>query len=366
MKHLYLLIFLTINLVIGYAQAPQAMSYQSVLRNSSNQPLPLEQVSTRIQILQGSEAGPVVYEETHSTSTNENGLVSLVIGSGENANGNFAGIDWSAGPYFIRSDTDPEGGNNYTLSGSSSLLSVPYALYANNSGSSIAGPQGPQGEPGPQGEQGLQGIPGPQGPQGASGCDFVSSGNLAVVYTGTEAIGYSQGQSSFATNYNTGVFATTSITGPVLGTVSSKFQIALWTQSNAYAFYQSQSSLGSPPNFNNGAWVTTSITGTPLGAVSNTINLVIYTDSHLYGLSQSSSTLGDPPNLGAAVWTSTTMNGSFVKAIATSRSILVVTTTHIYAFNQSQGSSGSAPNENVGTWISTTLNGSPADVVISR
>lgn len=363
MKNLCLYTFFALSVLTCHAQAPQSMSYQAVLRNTSNQPLPQQQVNTRIQIHQGSEIGPVVYEETHNTSTNENGLVSLIIGAGENVSGSIQGIEWESGPYFISSETDPDGGNNYSLNGNSRLLSVPYALYSNESGSSIAGPQGEQG---PQGEPGPQGLPGPQGPTGLSGCDIVAEGNLAVVYTNNEAIGYSQSQSSIGTNYNIGNFSSTSTDGPILGTVCSKYQIALWTQSTVYGFYQSESSLGSPPNLNTGAWVSTSITGNPLGAISNNENLVVYTDSNLYGLSQARSTLGNPPNLSNATWTSTTVSGSFVKAIATSRSIIIVTSTHVYAFNQSQGSSGSEPNNNAGNWVSSTLNGSPNDVVISR
>ena len=77
----------------SFAQAPQSMSYQAVLRNASNQPLPIQQVSTRIQIHQGSETGLVVYEETHTTSTNENGLVSLIIGDGDNVSGSIQEIE---------------------------------------------------------------------------------------------------------------------------------------------------------------------------------------------------------------------------------------------------------------------------------
>lgn len=96
----------------------------------------------KISILQGTESGTAVYVETQTSTTNSNGLVSLVIGSGTVQNGNLADIDWANGPYFIKTETDPEGGNNYTILGTSQLLSVPFALYANEVDPSV--PQGTQ------------------------------------------------------------------------------------------------------------------------------------------------------------------------------------------------------------------------------
>jgi hypothetical protein len=73
-----------------------------------------------------------VYIETHTPTTNENGLVNLKIGDGVVAGGVFTDIDWSDGEYYIKTETDPTGGSSYTISGTTQLLSVPYALYAKN------------------------------------------------------------------------------------------------------------------------------------------------------------------------------------------------------------------------------------------
>ena len=96
-------------------------------------------------------------------------MVSLEIGNGTVVSGNIADIDWSAGPYFFKTETDPTGGSNYTISGVSELLSVPYALYAQYAASGEPGPQGPQGPAGPQGVPGPQGAEGPMGPEGPQG-----------------------------------------------------------------------------------------------------------------------------------------------------------------------------------------------------
>jgi hypothetical protein len=113
-----------------FAQTPEKMSYQAVIRNSSNELLTNQAVNMRISILQGSTSGTAVYVETQTPTTNTNGLVSLEIGSGTVVNGDFTTIAWVNGPYFIKTETDPSGGTNYSITGTSQLLSVPYALHA--------------------------------------------------------------------------------------------------------------------------------------------------------------------------------------------------------------------------------------------
>jgi len=147
------------------AQSPEKMSYQAIIRNANNQLVTNAKVGMRISILKGSASGAVVYSETQAPTTNSNGLVSLEIGGDEE----FSAIVWGDDLYFIKTETDPKGGTNYTIIGTSQLLSVPYALYAKESGTGGApGPEGPQG---PQGPQGQQGVPGAQGPQGSKGED---------------------------------------------------------------------------------------------------------------------------------------------------------------------------------------------------
>jgi hypothetical protein len=113
-----------------FAQSPNKMSYQAVIRNSSNALVTNLAVGMRISLLQTSPNGTVVYSETQTPTTNANGLASIEIGAGTVVSGTFASIDWSKGPYFIKTETDPSGGTNYTITGTSQLLSVPYALHA--------------------------------------------------------------------------------------------------------------------------------------------------------------------------------------------------------------------------------------------
>ncbi len=135
MKKVYTIFFAVILTAICLAQAPQKMTYQAVIRNSSNVLVTASPVGMRISILRGSPTGASVYQETYNPNpqTNENGLVTLEIGGGIPLTGTFAAIDWSANTYFIKTETDPTGGTNYTITGTSQLLSVPYALYAKTS-----------------------------------------------------------------------------------------------------------------------------------------------------------------------------------------------------------------------------------------
>ena len=142
MKKLFNLLMVFAFTIGVFSQAPQKMSYQAVIRNASNQLVANQQVGMKISILQGSASGTAVYEETQAPVTNANGLISVEIGSGTVVAGTFAGINWAAGPYFIKTETDPSGGAAYTISGTNQLMSVPYALF---SASGTPGTQGPPG-----------------------------------------------------------------------------------------------------------------------------------------------------------------------------------------------------------------------------
>jgi hypothetical protein len=122
----------------AWAQSPEKMSYQAVVRDASNNLITTQGVGIQISILQGSASGTAVYVERQSPTTNANGLVSLEIGTGTLVSGDFTAIDWANGAYFIKTETDPKGGTTYTITGTSQLMSVPYAFHAKTA-DSIAG-----------------------------------------------------------------------------------------------------------------------------------------------------------------------------------------------------------------------------------
>src|SRR4030042_6299837 len=130
MKKLFAFLVVSTLAVTAFPQSPQRMSYQAVVRKTSGELIINQSVGMILSILLGSATGTPVYVETHTTTTNANGLATIEIGGGTIATGTFAGIDWASGTYYIKTETDPIGGTSYTITGTSQILSVPYALYA--------------------------------------------------------------------------------------------------------------------------------------------------------------------------------------------------------------------------------------------
>ena len=133
MKKITLVLLLLSSFTILFAQAPQKMSYQSVIRKTDGTLVASTLVNIKISILSGSASGTASYVETQTATTNNNGLATIEIGGGTPVTGTFSSINWGSGSHFIKTEIDPTGGSNYTISGTSQLLSVPYALYAGNS-----------------------------------------------------------------------------------------------------------------------------------------------------------------------------------------------------------------------------------------
>jgi hypothetical protein len=185
MKKLFLTAIALIMFVITYSQAPQKFNYQAIARNNVGVELATQPIGIRVSIVDGSPNGTVLYQETHSKTTNQFGLFTLSVGAGNVITGSFSSISWGVGSKYIKTEIDPTGGINYIVAGSSELLSVPYALYAETT--SVSAPTGPTG---PQGLTGLQGPIGLQGPTGANGVQGVQG---ATGPTGANGINGSAG-----------------------------------------------------------------------------------------------------------------------------------------------------------------------------
>ena len=380
------------------AQAPNKMSYQAVIRNTSNNLVTNQAIGMRISILQGSTSGTSVYVEIQMPTTNANGLASIEIGSGTIVSGSFSSINWANGPYFIKIETDPIGGTNYSVIGISQLLSVPYALYAENSGNSIPGPQGPQGPVGPQGPSGNTGATGPQGIAGING----TNGKNTLAKTTTEAAGTNCATGGFKIEYgldtnNNGVLDAGEInaiftkyvcngamgpqgivgaTGPQGVSINNSFiqgdslyiDLSNGQTLNTGKVRGPQGATGiQGPQGMAGVTGPQGIqgnNGTPgYDLISVGDMIVVYTSTNAYGFSQNQDSYVTQPfpddNLGQ--WTSITLNDTVIGVESSEKQIVIYTNTYAYGFSQDQSSYSTQPHpdDNVGQWTSIALSGTP-------
>ncbi|WP_396217293.1 FISUMP domain-containing protein [Flavobacterium sp.] len=135
MKKLYTLLALVITL-ITFAQAPQGFNYQATVRNSSGALIVNQNVFFKFNLMLNSASSVPVFSETHYTPTDDLGQVNIVIGQGTATVGTFSTINWGTGNYYLGIELNT--GSGYIAMGTTQLLSVPYALYANSAGNSQA------------------------------------------------------------------------------------------------------------------------------------------------------------------------------------------------------------------------------------
>lgn len=131
MKKLLPLFFVLIFIGISKAQVNEPFMYQVVIRDASDVLITNQTISVKISIISGSPTGTTVYAETQSPTTNINGLTHIKIGSGTVMAGNFETIDWASAVYYIKTETDPLAGTNYTLQTVEEITSVPFTSYSN-------------------------------------------------------------------------------------------------------------------------------------------------------------------------------------------------------------------------------------------
>lgn len=166
MIRIYLLITATLLFLSPQAQSPQKLNYQAIVRDGSGAPVSIgTSIQLRFTIHENSPNGTSVFTETITEPANQFGLITAEIGSSASLNT----VNWQTGTKYLQVETNINGGG-FSDMGTTQLVSVPYALYAETAGSSgPAGPTGPQGDPGPPGPDGAQGPAGPAGPQGPQG-----------------------------------------------------------------------------------------------------------------------------------------------------------------------------------------------------
>ncbi|MGC4040178.1 MAG: hypothetical protein QM710_05140 [Flavobacterium sp.] len=279
MKKLLLLSALFISF-LAFSQIPQGISYQAIALNGSGNPVASSSVRVKLSILDTSATGTVLYAETQLKTTNAQGLFNLVIGQGTVVSGVFASINWGTNAKYLKVEMDTTGGTAFTAVGTTQLLTVPYAMAAGNIVKDT---------------------------NYSSNRDASGSGYI-VVYTTSEAKGF--GASGWYT---------TSLSGSILGSITSNNATAVYSDSEARAF-------------NGTSWYTTSLSGTVKGSSASNSSLVVYTDSEARGF-------------GGTGWYTTSLSG-IVKGISSSNTnIVVYTDSEAKAFNGT-------------SWYTTSLSGS--------
>ena len=203
--------FLLIISFVGYSQT-NGITYQAVILNPSgeqlpgvnntNVPLANKNICLKFSIIDQNSQSE--YIETAQTTTDEFGMVNLIIGTGVQIGGyasSFATILWNANPKRLKVDLSTTGVcSYYTEISNQPFTAVPFAMFAATAGTpGTPGPAGPQGiqgvagpagatgltgAVGPQGLQGIQGAVGPQGPQGLQGLQGLSGPIGATGLTG--------------------------------------------------------------------------------------------------------------------------------------------------------------------------------------
>lgn len=315
MKYTGVLLVLFVLSVQSYSQAPQKMSFQAVLRDNADALIVNGTVGVRASVLQGSAGGTAVYVETHSTVTNANGLATLEIGNGVVVSGDFTAIDWASGPYFLKTETDPNGGSNYTITGTSQLMSVPYALYAENS---------------------EEGPPGPPGMPGIGGCEPNNRDSLIVLYNSSSGHGYYQDPDG------AGHWVTQAIGGTNHIAVASKRSVVLYNSSNAYAFYLDNSGVGN--------WSVSSLGGTNHTSVASQRIIVLYNNSTAYAFHVNGA--------GEGTWTTQAIGGTNHSNVAHGDKIVLWNNSTAYSF--------SVDSVGNGAWVVQTIGGTVHQVITTR
>ncbi|MFN4122229.1 MAG: hypothetical protein ACK4GL_02860 [Flavobacteriales bacterium] len=376
---LLLLLFASLQSLYGQ-NVPQAINYQAVARNATGEIIANQNIALRVSVISGSSSGSVAYAELHSTSSNAFGLINLQIGLGSPLNGNINEIDWSTGNFWLRVEMDVNGGNNFTEIGSSQLLSVPFAFYAETSGN--VGPQGPPGEPGPpgpQGEQGIQGDPGPalqilgsleapnQLPASANpGEAYLIQGNLFVwntqanSFVNTGNIQGSQGEQGLpgppgpqgeqgATGPQgpqgpagpqglPGPQGPQGIPGPAgdasCQMISKGDIVVIYTNTHAYGIMRNSA--------NSTFWYPQTLDGPVIATESSEMAVVLITNTSAYALALNAS---DNP-----AWVSTSISGTLAGTVASKDKVVMYTQQNAYGFGRSSAGTGQ--------WHSQALNGS--------
>ncbi|MFN8283838.1 MAG: hypothetical protein U0U67_11530 [Chitinophagales bacterium] len=379
MKFIYqstLLLVLCFLAQFSNAQAPQKMTYQAVIRNASNALITNTSVGMRLSILKGSASGTSVYTETQTTTTNANGIITIEVGAGTVVSGNISAINWAQGPYFIKTETDPTGGTNYTITGTSQFLSVPYAFYAKTADSVANAPTLAKVLANGNSANSLKiaNVSDPTLNQDAATKKYVDD-KVATIQNGNSSLGKNIGiittsGNASAWNSNNSTWYSVSMGGNGKKVVESNGNIAAATDAGNAAAWNSSTN----------SWVTISLGGNYDSIAGSNGNFVFSTSSGNAAVWNKQTNTWTSISLGGNGYAIAGSNGNFVFATTTGNAAAYNNLTSIWttislggnakkitASNGNFGfitTSGNAAswNSTTSTWTSTSLGGNGLDI----
>ena len=123
-KLLYLITLVT---TVSFAQ--EGISYQAIAYDNNGFEMSSQEIQLQLSILGDSINGSAEYVESHTVTTNDFGLFSIVIGSGI-TEGNMSSVNWKS-PKFLK--VEMQNGEEMTTLGVSQFLSVPFSYYSQKS-----------------------------------------------------------------------------------------------------------------------------------------------------------------------------------------------------------------------------------------
>lgn len=127
-----ILFSITFFIITGFlvAQTETGIPYQGILRDGTGSELTNTSATIQASILLNSIGGALTYSETHNVTTDDFGYFQITIGNGTSTFSTFGAIDWTNNLKFLQIQVNL--GSGFIDLGTTQLLSVPYALFADD------------------------------------------------------------------------------------------------------------------------------------------------------------------------------------------------------------------------------------------
>ena len=113
-----------------FGQAPEAISFQAVARDTDGKLIKNQQITLKVNVVKGQVNADSIYTEYHSKMTSDNGVINFLIGKGYDRDGDFDDIDWGSDAHFLDLKIDVANIGSFKDLATVPFVSVPYALHS--------------------------------------------------------------------------------------------------------------------------------------------------------------------------------------------------------------------------------------------